>query len=121
MGTGGFGIPQKCAAAINDFYTDALNPYLNFHGPRPPGRPCYFAAEEIDAKGKIRKTYPHNQIMTPWERLQTVPTYENYLKPSITIESLEPDANALRWHGHLPPYGEGELGVISGLSRTERH
>ncbi len=49
-------IPQKYAAAINDFYTDALNPYLNFH------RPCYFAVEEIDAKGKIRKTYPHDQI-----------------------------------------------------------
>ena len=94
-------IPQKYAAAINEFYTDALNPYLNFHGPRPPSRPCYFAAEEIDANGprpvagKIRKTYPHDQIMTPWERLKATPAYENYLKPGITTESLEHDANAL--------------------------
>ena len=82
-------IPQKYAAAINEFYTDALNSYLNFH------RPCYFAVEEIDAKGKIRKTYPHDQIMTPWERLKTTLAYENYLKPGITTESLEHTADAM--------------------------
>ena len=60
------------ATAINDFYTEAMNPYLNFH------RPCYFEVDTIDAKGKIRKTYPHDQIMTPWERLKTIPAYENY-------------------------------------------
>ena len=68
---------------------EAMNPYLNFH------RPCYFAVEEIDAKEKIRKTYPHDQIMTTWERLKTTLAYENYLKPGITTESLEHTANAL--------------------------
>ena len=82
-------IPQKYAAAINDFYTDALNPYLNFH------RPCYFAVDTIDAKGKIRKTYPHDQIMTPWERLQTILTYETYLKPGVTVQSLQQHAHAM--------------------------
>ena len=47
------------ATAINGFYTETFNPYLNFH------RPCYFAVDTIDAKGKIQKTYPHDQIMTP--------------------------------------------------------
>ena len=83
-------IPQKYAAAINDFYTEAMNPYLNFH------RPCYVAVDTTDSKGKIRKTYPHNQIMTPWERLKTIPTYEAYLKPGITAPSLEHKANAMR-------------------------
>jgi transposase InsO family protein len=59
-------IPQKHATTINRFYTEALNPYLNFH------RPCYFAVDTIDAKGKVRKTYPHEQIMTPWEKLQSI-------------------------------------------------
>jgi hypothetical protein len=45
-------IPQHYATAINRFYADQLNPYLNFH------RPCYFAVDTVDAKGKIRKTYP---------------------------------------------------------------
>lgn len=82
-------IPQKYAVAINAFYTEALNPYLNFH------RPCYFAVDTLNAKGKIRKTYPHDQIMTPWERLKTIPAYAVYLKPGITSQSLEHDANAL--------------------------
>ena len=82
-------IPQNYATAINDFYTEALNPYLNFH------RPCYFAVDTIDAKGKIRKTYPHDQIMTPWERLKTIPAYEIDLKPGLSPHSLEHEANAM--------------------------
>jgi transposase InsO family protein len=82
-------IPQKHAAAINRFYSEALNPYINFH------RPCYFAVDNIDAKGKIRKTYPHDQIMTPWERLKSIPKYETYLKLGITSQSLEHQANEM--------------------------
>lgn len=82
-------IPQKYATAINRFYAEVLNPYLNFH------RPCYFAVDKIDAKGKIRKTYPHDQIMTPWERLKSIPDYEIFLKLGITSEDLEHDANAM--------------------------
>jgi len=82
-------IPQKHAAAINRFYTETLNPYLNFH------RPCYFAVDKIDTKGKIRKTYPRDQIMTPWERLKSLPDYQTYLKPGITSQNLEHDANAM--------------------------
>jgi transposase InsO family protein len=82
-------IPQKHATAINQFYITALNPYLNFH------RPCYFAVDKIDAKGKIRKTYPHDQIMTPWDRLKTIPNYPAYLKPGVTAESLEHEARVM--------------------------
>jgi hypothetical protein len=82
-------IPQHHATAINHFYTEQLNPYLNFH------RPCYFAVDQIDAKGKIRKTYPHDQIMTPWDRLQTIPNYSNHLQPEVTAVMLERQASAL--------------------------
>ena len=82
-------IPQKHAAAINDFYCETLNPYLNFH------RPCYFAVDKIDAKGKIRKTYPRDQIMTPWQRLKCLPDYQTYLKPGITSPAIEHQANAM--------------------------
>ncbi len=88
-------IPQKHATAINRFYTEALNPYLNFH------RPCYFAVDTIDAKGKVRKTYPHAQIMTPWEKLQSIPGYASLLKPEHTSESLERQA---------PPHTERHRG-----------
>jgi hypothetical protein len=33
--------------------------------------------------------------MTPWERLKTIPNYEAYLKPGITSQSLEQQANAM--------------------------
>jgi hypothetical protein len=76
-------IPQKHAAVINQFYADALNPYLNFH------RPCYFAVDTIDAKGKVKKTYPQDQIMTPYERLTSIPGYESTLRPGVTAELLQ--------------------------------
>ena len=41
-------IPQHYASHQSLLYRQ-LNPYLNFH------RPCYFAVDKIDAKGKIRK------------------------------------------------------------------
>lgn len=82
-------IPQPYATAINRFYAETLNPYLNFH------RPCYFAVDKVDAKGKIRKTYPYEQIMTPWERLKSIPQYKKYLKPGITSPSLENQATAM--------------------------
>ena len=107
-------IPQKYAAAINTFYTDALNPYLNFH------RPCYFAVDTIDAKGKIRKTYPHDQIMTPWERLKTTPAYENYLKPGITTESLEHNANALSDNDAASKVQEARKRLFQSINRRSK-
>lgn len=82
-------IPQHHASTINRFYTEHLNPYLNFH------RPCYFPVDSINAKGKIRKTYPHDQIMTPWDRLQAIPNYSDHLKPGLTTMAIEREASAM--------------------------
>jgi hypothetical protein len=82
-------IPQVHATKINRFYAQTLNPYLNFH------RPCYYAVDTVDAKGKIRKTYPHDQIMTPWEKLQTIRGYERFLTLQNTPASLKRQACAL--------------------------
>lgn len=48
-----------------------------------------------DAIGKMRKTYPHDQTMTPWERLESSPICQTHLKPGITDLSLEQQANAM--------------------------
>jgi len=82
-------IPQKHAARINAFYAQILNPYLNFH------RPCFFSVDTINAKGKVTKTYPHHQIMTPWERLKSIPAYQSFLKPVITSTALEITAHSM--------------------------
>ena len=75
-------IPQKHATAINRFYSEVLNPYLNFH------RPCYFAVDKIDAKGKIPKNLsprPHHDTLGATEihpELRDTPQARHHL--SIT-------------------------------------
>jgi len=76
-------IPQKYASLINDFNRGFLNPYLNFH------RPCCFAQITVDAKGKQRKRYPYKQMMTPYEKLKSLPNAPTYLKADITFAQLD--------------------------------
>ena len=107
-------IPQKHAGAINRFYTEALNPYLNFH------RPCYFAVDRIDAQGKVRKTYPHDQIMTPWDRLQTLPNYPLYLKPGITPQTLADEANAMSDNASANQVQQARKRLFQSFNRRSR-
>jgi len=53
-------ISQRFASPMNAFCQNFLNPYLNFH------RPCFFATESIDPKGKITKHYPqeHDKLIS---------------------------------------------------------
>jgi transposase InsO family protein len=76
-------IEQKWAPLINEFNKKYLTPYLNFH------RPCYFAEIKIDKKGKEIKTYPYRSMMTPYEKLKSLPNAEQYLKPEVSFESLD--------------------------------
>ena len=82
-------IPQKWAPQLNAFHQRHLNPYLNFH------RPCFFPVTLTDPKGKQRKTYPYEQMMTPYEKLKSLPEAASYLKPAITFEDLDAIAYAI--------------------------
>lgn len=77
-------IPQKWASLINEFNTKYLIPYLNFH------RPCYFVEIKTDPKtGRQKKIYPYKLMMTPYEKLKSLPKVELYLKPGVTIKELD--------------------------------
>lgn len=76
-------IPQKWAPLINEFYRRYLTPYLNFH------RPCYFSEIKIDSNGKEKKTYPYRCMMTPYEKLKSLPDAPSYLKAGISFQSLD--------------------------------
>ena len=82
-------IPQACAEALNQYHSDYLNPYINFH------RPCFFPVSIIDHRGRIKKTYPYQEVMTPYERLRTVPGTEDYLRSGVTLEMLATIANQM--------------------------
>lgn len=73
-------IPKKHASAIDQYLRQWLTPYLNFH------RPCAFATDYTDAKGKVRKKYETH--LTPFEKFISLPHVEQYLKPGITIQKL---------------------------------
>jgi len=76
-------IPQKFAPQINQFYQKHLNPYINFH------RPCYFAKVITDTKGKQKKIYPYELMMTPYEKLKSLEKAETFLKPGISFNELD--------------------------------
>lgn len=74
-------IPKKYSTVINTFYREHMDVYLNFH------RPCGFATDKIDDRGKIVKKY--DRYMTPFERLKLIDKVEQYLKLGVTIQGLE--------------------------------
>lgn len=80
-------IPQVHAELIDTFNRKYLNPCLNYH------RPCHFPTVETDAKGKQKKRYRIKDMMTPYDKLKSLPNAEQYLKPNITFNWLDALAN----------------------------
>lgn len=76
-------IPQRFAKKVNAFCTDFLTLYVNFH------RPCFFPETVTDAKGQERKKYRYGHMMTPFEKLKSLPNATLYLKPGITLKQLD--------------------------------
>ena len=82
-------ISASHAAAVNHFAQTQLSPYLNFH------RPCFFPTEQIDQRGRVRKHYRYEHMMTPYDKLKSLPDAEQYLKPGITFQQLDAIAYAI--------------------------
>ncbi len=82
-------IPQQFADNLNTFYRQYFNPYINYH------RPCFFPLVKTDKQGKQKKTYPYEAMMTPYEKFCSLEKPEQYLKPEITIASLDIAAKQL--------------------------
>ncbi len=84
----GYGyIDAKHAGAINSFYCEYLNPYLNYH------RPCAQADVKIDEKGRKRVRYTRYQ--TPLETLSLLDKPAQYLREGLSINALKRVAAAI--------------------------
>ena len=81
-------IPGRWARQVNAFTQQMLSPYLNFH------RPCFFPREQVDARGRVRKRYRHADVMTPYEKLKSLPDADACLKPGTTFDQLDAVAAA---------------------------
>jgi transposase InsO family protein len=84
-------IAQAQAKHFNRFCREYLNPFLNFH------RPCLFATELADPKkpGRIKRVYRPKDVMTPLEKLASVPKAAQYLRAPVTLAELQGLARAL--------------------------
>ena len=76
-------IEQHWADELNVFNRDYLNPFLNYH------RPCYFPTTITDDKGKQRKKYYYDKMMTPYEKLKSLNEAESFLKEKLTFDQLD--------------------------------
>lgn len=78
----GYGyIPAAHAQRIHQFYTTYFNPYLNYH------RPCAQPDLHIDEKGRTR--YAYRRYQTPLETLLALPNPLQYLRPGLTLATLQ--------------------------------
>ena len=68
---------------INEFNAGALNPYINYH------RPCLYPSIITDKKGKEKKQYLYEDMMTPYDKLKSIESASSYLKDNITFEKLD--------------------------------
>jgi transposase InsO family protein len=84
IGYGHIGVEH--AQAIERFYQEHFNPYLNFH------RPCGVPEVVVNAKGKQRRIY--RWYATPWEILRQLPDLARHLGPEHCEAELERRAKA---------------------------
>lgn len=104
-------IPARAAEAVNVFLRKHMWPYLNYH------RPCFFPVTEIDAKGRQRKRYLYEHMMTPYEKFRTLPDAGQYLKAKFTWEAIESPASALTDHQAARRMHEARDQLFRSLNR----
>lgn len=83
----GYGhIAAAHAEAIQTFYEQHFNAYLNLH------RPCGVPELRTSMNGKQRRVY--RWYATPWEILRQLPELARYLRSDVTLAELERTAAA---------------------------
>ena len=107
-------IPGHFATEVNAFTQGILSPYLNFH------RPCFFPTEQIDDKGRIRKRYRYEQMMTPYEKLKSLPKADQYLKPGITFEQMDAIAYAVSDNEAARQLNQARAELFLSINNTQK-
>ncbi|MBI1983409.1 MAG: transposase family protein [Acidobacteria bacterium] len=108
-------IPQRFAAEVNAFLSEFLNPYVNFH------RPCFFPETYTDAKGKSRKRYRFETMMTPYEKLKSLPKPTPFLKPTITFKQLDTLATTMSDNDAAHRLNQARTRLFQSIHRRSKH
>ena len=107
-------IPQQFAGKVNAFCAGFLNPYVNFH------RPCFFPETIKDAKGKERKRYRYEKMMTPYEKFKSLPEASQYLKPSVTFEQLDAIAASMSDNESAAALNKARLHLFKSIFAAQK-
>ena len=102
-------IPRRYAKTVNDFYETCFNEYLNYH------RPCGYATITVDARGKEKKVY--DAYLTPYEKFQSLPNAETYLKDTVTLAALDAIARRMSDTDYATMMQKKKVEVWEKLSR----
>ena len=105
-------LPSEATQAIDTFYRQWLNPYLNFH------RPCAFASERRDRRGKLRKVYA--EWSTPWEKLLSLPAEQRGLRADRSLKKLQARADHLFRQPSLPSNSTLSATNCNASAKTSR-
>ena len=82
-------IPGRFAQDVGAYTLKELTPYLNYH------RPCFFPETITNDKGRQTKRYPYARMMTPYDKLKSLPNAQCYLKPGLSFAILDLQAYAV--------------------------
>lgn len=107
-------IPQCYAERLNDFNQKHLNIYINYH------RPCYFPKTIVDAKGKEKKAYKYEDMMTPYEKLKSLPNAESFLRPGVTFEDLDKMAYRVSDNEICDKMNEAKFDLLQWINNEEQ-
>ena len=105
-------IPQKYASAITLYHRNFVNIYVNFH------RPCFFAESIVDHRGRVKKTYPYKGVMTPYEKLKSLPEAQSYLKAGVTLHQLDDFANQMSDNEFAERMVKARSNLFQNISRN---
>lgn len=107
-------IPASGAGAVDAFLKERLSPYLNYH------RPCYFPVTVVDDQGRQRKRYLYEHMMTPYEKLRSLPEAKQYLKQGITWKALDERVSDMSDHEAARRMNESRDQLFRSLNRRSK-
>lgn len=83
--------PGQARRAVPCFLYGISEPFLNLH------RPCLFGTEVPDPRkpGRTRRVHRHEDVMTPLEKLLTLPEAASFLREDITLDALKQPAHSM--------------------------
>lgn len=108
-------IPQHFASQVNTFTVEVLSPYLNYH------RPCHFPTEYTDKKGRIRKRYRYQDMMTPFEKFKSLPEANDLIKEGTSMKKLDAIAADCSDNDAARHLNEARAKLFLSIYKSQQH